>query len=102
MKENKRFVVLGLGSFGTALATRLAKNGCRVTGVDASERRVDQLKHILYESVVANVTDKESLEELLVASATRSSSAWARTSRPRCWRRLRAASWAPSACWSKA
>jgi trk system potassium uptake protein TrkA len=69
MKENKRFVVLGLGSFGTALATRLAENGCRVTGVDASERRVDQLKHILYEAVVANVTDKESLQELLVANA---------------------------------
>jgi trk system potassium uptake protein TrkA len=69
MKENRRFVVLGLGSFGTALATRLAQNGCRVTGADASERRVEELKNVLYESVVANVTDKASLKELLVAEA---------------------------------
>lgn len=69
MKENRRFVVLGLGSFGTALATRLAENGCRVTGVDASERRVEALKNVLYEAVVANVTDKASLAELLVVKA---------------------------------
>lgn len=69
MKENKRFVVLGLGSFGTALSTRLAQNGCRVTGVDASERRVEALKNVLYEAVVANVTDKASLAELLVAKS---------------------------------
>src|SRR3569832_2096097 len=69
MKENKRFVVLGLGSFGTALSTRLAQNGCRVTGVDASERRVEAQKNVHYEAVVANVTDKASLAELLVAKS---------------------------------
>lgn len=69
MKSDKRFVVLGLGSFGTALAQRLSENGCRVTGVDQSEARVEALKDVLYEAVVGDVTDRATLEELLVAQA---------------------------------
>jgi trk system potassium uptake protein len=69
MKNGKRFIVLGLGSFGTALATRLAKNGCRVTGVDTSDVRVEALKDILYEAVVGDVTDRGTLEELLVSQS---------------------------------
>ncbi|HVC93126.1 MAG TPA: TrkA family potassium uptake protein [Pirellulales bacterium] len=67
MKSDKRFLVLGLGSFGTALATRLTRNGCRVTGVDMNEKRVEQLQQVLHEAVVANVTDRATLEALLVA-----------------------------------
>lgn len=63
---DKRFIVLGLGSFGTALATRLAQNGCRVTGVDSDPDSVEALKNTLYEAVVADVTDRETLAELLV------------------------------------
>lgn len=70
MKNDKRFIVLGLGSFGGALSTRLATNGCRVTGVDASEARVEALKDVLYEAVVGDVTDRATLEELLVAQAS--------------------------------
>jgi trk system potassium uptake protein TrkA len=69
MKDGKRFIVLGLGSFGTALAKRLAKNGCRVTGVDTSRGRVEALKDLLYEAVVGDVTDRATLEELLVSQA---------------------------------
>lgn len=68
MKDSKRFIVLGLGSFGTALARRLAKNGCRVTGVDSSEERVEDVKDVLYESIVADVTDRDTLKELMVNS----------------------------------
>jgi trk system potassium uptake protein len=62
--EKKRFVVLGLGSFGTALAKRLSQNGCRVTGVDADRERVEDLKQILYEAVIADVTERTALREL--------------------------------------
>lgn len=64
MAEKKRFVVLGLGSFGTALARRLSQNGCRVTGVDADRERVEALKQILYEAVIADVTERSALAEL--------------------------------------
>ena len=69
MADLKRFVVLGLGSFGTALAVKLAKNGCRVTGVDGAEDRVEELKDRLYEAVVADVTDRDTLKELNLAAA---------------------------------
>ncbi|MEO8166452.1 MAG: NAD(P)-binding protein, partial [Betaproteobacteria bacterium] len=60
----KKFIVLGLGSFGSALARRLTKNGRQVMGVDSDRERVDQLKDELYETVIADVTDRGSLEEL--------------------------------------
>jgi trk system potassium uptake protein len=69
MADVRHFVVLGLGSFGTALATRLSKNGCRVTGVDSSQERVDALKDLLYEAVVADTTDRDALAELGISKA---------------------------------
>jgi trk system potassium uptake protein TrkA len=65
MAEARNFVVLGLGS----LAKRMSKNGLRVTGVDSSQDRVDELKNLLYEAVVADTTDREALAELGVAKA---------------------------------
>jgi trk system potassium uptake protein TrkA len=70
MEAQRRFVVLGLGSFGTALARRLSENGCRVTGVDHSEERVRAIQEQLYEAVVGDVTDRQTLEELLVSNAS--------------------------------
>jgi len=69
MAKKKHFVVLGLGSFGSALAKRLCHNGCRVTGVDADEEQVELLKDSLYEAVIADVTERKSLEELSLADA---------------------------------
>lgn len=68
-KINKRFIVLGLGSFGAALAQRLCKNGCRVTGVDLDRATVDSLKDELYEAVVADVTECAALEHLNLSDA---------------------------------
>lgn len=64
MPAIKHFVVIGLGSFGTALAERLCKNGCRVTGIDASREHVEELKDILYEAVIGDATDRELFEHL--------------------------------------
>lgn len=62
--KGKRFVVLGLGSFGRPLAERLAHNGCRVTGVDSNRDVIEDMKDTLYEAVVADVTSRETLEQL--------------------------------------
>lgn len=64
MAQKKTFIVLGLGSFGSALAEQLSKNGCRVTGVDANRDRVEHLKDVLYEAVVGDVTAHDTLAEL--------------------------------------
>jgi trk system potassium uptake protein TrkA len=68
-KKAKHFVVLGLGSFGGALAARLHQNGCRVTGVDEDRDRIDDLKNNLYEAVVADVTEREFLQQLALQDA---------------------------------
>jgi len=69
MAEVKRFIVLGLGTFGGALATKLHQNGCRVTGVDSDRDRVEALKEVLYEPVIADVTDRDALEHLGIKDA---------------------------------
>ncbi len=69
MRVVGRYIVLGLGTFGSAVARRLHEHKCRVTGVDCSEQRVEQLKEVLYEAVVADVTQREALEQLSVHEA---------------------------------
>jgi trk system potassium uptake protein len=69
MPKKKHYYVLGLGTFGSALAKRLTENGCRVTGVDANEQRVDLLKDILYEAVIADVSERRTLAELNIGEA---------------------------------
>ncbi|MEQ8784867.1 MAG: TrkA family potassium uptake protein [Pirellulaceae bacterium] len=66
---NSRFIVIGLGTFGAALAARLCKNHCRVTGVDSQKERVEPLKSDLYEAVIGDATDRATLEHLHVKDA---------------------------------
>jgi trk system potassium uptake protein TrkA len=61
--------VIGLGTFGAALASRLCKNGCRVTGVDSDKERVEGLKSDLYEAVIGDATDRETLQHLTLSDA---------------------------------
>lgn len=65
----KRFIVLGLGTFGAALASRLFENDCRVTGVDVDRERVEELKNVLYEAVIGDTTSREVLEQLSMKTA---------------------------------
>ncbi len=69
MSRDKHIVVLGLGSFGMALAVKLSENGCRVTGVDSERSRVESLKDTLFEPVIGDVTDGDTLAELAVKEA---------------------------------
>ncbi len=64
MKSNRRFVMLGMGSFGTALARRLAINGCHVIGVDSRRDRLEAVKNEIHECVIGDATDREVLENL--------------------------------------
>lgn len=66
----QRFVMLGLGSFGTACALRLARNGSRVTGVDISPTAIEELQSDLYEAVTGDATDIELLKALDLPNTT--------------------------------
>ncbi len=64
MASPKHFYVLGLGSFGGALARQLNKNGCRVTGIDSDREHVEDIKDELYEAIIADATDFDTLQHL--------------------------------------
>jgi len=65
----KRFIVLGLGTFGAALAKKLSENGCRVTGVDHRRERVEDMRDTLYEAVIADASDSEAMAPLSLSDA---------------------------------
>ncbi len=69
MAEAKEFVVIGLGTFGSALVQRLASNGCRVTGMDSRRECVEALKSTLYEALIGDAAEKDALKHLPVSDA---------------------------------
>lgn len=69
MKGTKNFIVIGLGDFGGAVAQRLHQNGCRVSGLDVLEDRVEELTDVLHEAIIADATDRSALEQLSLGAA---------------------------------
>jgi trk system potassium uptake protein TrkA len=65
----KKFIMLGMGSFGSALATKLAANGCHVIGVDQRRDRLELVKNEIAEAVIGDSTDREVLESLPIRDA---------------------------------
>lgn len=63
-KQNSRsFVVIGLGTFGTTVATDLARFGNHVLGIDTVERNVARVADIVAEAVIADGRDEQALRE---------------------------------------
>ena len=60
----KQFIVLGLGRFGSAVATTLIELGHEVLGVDSDEERVNDLKDKITQAVQADITEERVLKEL--------------------------------------
>ena len=60
----KQFIVLGLGRFGSAVATTLVELGHEVLGVDYYEERVNELKDKITQAVQADITEERALKEL--------------------------------------
>lgn len=59
-----QFAVMGLGRFGSAASQELIKLGHSVLGVDADSKVVTKYADELTRAVIADVTDKQALEEL--------------------------------------
>jgi len=58
----KRFVVVGLGNFGSGVAETLNNEGHEVVAVDFNERNVDRMGATLDRAVVGDGTSREVLE----------------------------------------
>jgi trk system potassium uptake protein len=66
---DSRIVVIGLGRFGSSLASELVRGGYEVLGIDADERLVQDLAEDITQTAVADSTDEDALRQLGVPDA---------------------------------
>ena len=59
--KRKQFGVIGLGRFGSAMATTLVELGHDVLGIDGDEGRVQQLADVVTHAVQLDATDEKAL-----------------------------------------
>lgn len=62
-KEARSFTVIGLGAFGSAVASELMRFGNKVIGVDLEDKRVAQMANTLDNCVILDTTDDVALRE---------------------------------------
>lgn len=62
--KNKQYAVLGLGVFGSTVATTLAQYDCEVIAIDKEESCVERIADEVTKAVVADTTDIEQLRSL--------------------------------------
>lgn len=64
MKKTKQFAVIGLGRFGTSVATTLHQMGYEVLAIDTDEERVQEFSNEVTHVVQADTTDETTLAAL--------------------------------------
>jgi trk system potassium uptake protein TrkA len=62
-KPSIEFCIIGLGRFGSSLATSLAEAKREVLVLDSSESKIKQIRHLTDNALVVNDLSKEALEE---------------------------------------
>lgn len=64
-----KIIVIGLGNFGSAVATKLANLGHEVIGVDSIEQRVENIKDKITYAITVDCTDEAVLKSLPINEA---------------------------------
>lgn len=62
--NNKEYIIMGLGNFGTSVAKQLEKNGCRVLALDRNSDKVKNVADSVTYAVNADASDVDALKEL--------------------------------------
>jgi trk system potassium uptake protein TrkA len=60
----RAIAVIGLSTFGTALVRALAHERCRILAVDHDSQKIDAVREVVDEAVIADARDKRALEAL--------------------------------------
>jgi trk system potassium uptake protein TrkA len=63
VERKRNFAVIGLGSFGSTVASELARFGNHVLGIDTSEKCVARIADVIAEAVIADARDETALRE---------------------------------------
>jgi trk system potassium uptake protein TrkA len=64
LANHRQVLVIGLGRFGSAVATTLAQLGCEVAAVDAEAREVQRLARHVTQAMQLDATDRDALEQV--------------------------------------
>lgn len=59
-----KFIVFGLGNFGSSLSEQLVQLGHEVIGVDENMEKVDRYKHTITHTIAMDSTNREAIEQL--------------------------------------
>ncbi|SFG93811.1 trk system potassium uptake protein TrkA [Palleronia marisminoris] len=62
-QKHRSFAVIGLGTFGTTVASELSRFGNHVLGIDTVERNVARVAETLAEAMIADGRDEHALRE---------------------------------------
>ena len=60
-----QYVVIGLGNFGFNAAVSLAAKGNEVLVIDNNAKRIEKIKDLVTEAIIADATEKEVLKEFI-------------------------------------
>lgn len=60
----EQIAVIGLGTFGIAVAKELSKKGVQVLVIDTNEQKIQEISSSVTHAVVADSTDEKSMREL--------------------------------------
>lgn len=63
-KKNKKYGIIGLGRFGTALAYKLASTGAEIMVTDKDEVKVAELREITENAFIAGALEKKTLSDM--------------------------------------
>ncbi len=60
-----QYVVIGLGNFGFNTAVSLMKRGNEVLVIDSNAKRIEQIKELVTEAIIADAKEKSILQEFI-------------------------------------
>jgi len=60
----RNFAIIGVSTFGFYLTKELAQKGFKVMALDADEAQIEKVKHFAFKAIVADATNKETLENI--------------------------------------
>ena len=64
----KQYAVIGMGRFGSSIATSLYKQGNEVLAIDKNEQHIEEYKEEVTHAVIGDSTDEQTLKQIGRAS----------------------------------
>lgn len=62
--HGNKFAVIGVGKYGSAIATRLSERGAQVFAFDLDEEKIDDIKDKVFFSATIDSTDEKALQQM--------------------------------------